>query len=593
MGNTKASRYNYYAGRGKIATVVKGPMILRNYFLKLTATIVFHEDKDIDNERRQKAHWFLCHVYHSIKSLIRKKDVSIDYDANGLIFIPVYSRLKDKVFGRQQPDIHLLKREGVLEFTPEDKAKKRSRYFSLPKDIWEKAQRIENDYTRKAWRSLTTGEFSKYTIYNIINGNPIKRANSHKYSRQGKDIKATTIVREGMDAISPCVFNPKYVGIWVNGLERVYRKKKEELQVALHTSLSEQEKEILETDLRSLERKYINERSSQRVILAQQPELVKGELSTKGDLLYRYFAAYVPQRSGRLSEIGGGLQNASRVFKFRAFKNVEAINYDLKASQAMILIQELEASRLDSSWLKTYINDPKGKETYAARIGVNTDTWKQCLYATIMGAVPHLPDTAVPNALMNYFKNDLGLSEAKASIKKRQALRKYQEVAGDLIRETRKWRDYLISEDCHYLTRSKPGYRIWKNAAGMLHKKYCLDRNNKLFLYETVKNHELNPEKHSLEPLTKRKTAEAKRSIAAFILQGQEACFIHELTKICVTNHIKVLRNEHDGVITDAEISPKLVDLAAQKSGLKHAELAKKPLASTQERKDAQNLIRR
>lgn len=594
MGKSKRRKFNFYAGSGTIAKSVKGPLVLRKYIWDLTQNITFNEVESINDEQRQKAHHFLCHVYNSTKALIRKKDEDIEYKDDGTIPIPIYCRRIDQVFGRRQLKIDVLKRHGLLDYTQPDKAKKRSRYYSLPKEIWTKAQKIEDDITRKAWNSLIKGDFKKYTTYNIINKAPIRKANNNTYSKNAEDIHATPLVREAMDSISPCVFNPKYVGIWVNGLERIYKEKKVTVDEALQTqNLSDDEKLDLKSELYSLEQKYKNERSSQRTILAQKP-IVSATTGTKGEILYEYSAAYIPQRSGRLSEIGGGLQNASRIFKHRAFIHVKtAKNYDLKASQAAILIQELDVCHLDSSWLRKYIGDDNAKQTYADELGINTDTWKKCLYSTIMGSVPHLPKTAVINALRDHFELDKGQSKSRAHISAKQALKVFKDVAGDLIRVCNKWRDYIISPESHYLYDTRKGYRCWFNACGMHHKRYCLDRNDRLLLMTTVKKHKANPQKYALTPLKTRKTAAAKRSLAAFILQGQEACFIHELTLECKKHNIKILRNEHDGVISDKKIPAKLVSLAAQKSGLQRAGLDRKRIASKSELEVARNLIRK
>jgi len=55
-----------------------------------------------------------------------------------------------------------------------------------------------------------------------------------------------------------------------------------------------------------------------------------------------------------------------------------------------------------------------------------------------------------------------------------------------------------------------------------------------------------------------------KRFLASFILQGQEACFIHHLTMLCKKINIPVYKNEHDGLIVGKKIPQKLVVVAAR-----------------------------
>ena len=132
--------------------------------------------------------------------------------------------------------------------------------------------------------------------------------------------------------------------------------------------------------------RYFNERSSQNAILNRYPTLAQ-TTTEKGKPLFEYKARYSIQTSGRISEIHGGFQNASKVFK-RAFLLYvpEIYNYDLKSAQATILNHELTLSRLKSPWLESYINNSQAKYRYANKVGIPVGLWKDCFYALIMGA---------------------------------------------------------------------------------------------------------------------------------------------------------------------------------------------------------------
>ena len=79
---------------------------------------------------------------------------------------------------------------------------------------------------------------------------------------------------------------------------------------------------------------------------------------------------------------------------------------------------------------------------------------------------------------------------------------------------------------------------------------------------------------------SKRTKAKCERRVTAFILQGQEACFIHCLTLICKDNSIPVYKNEYDGLVAGCEIPEKLVLEAGELSGLKNPKLELKEFAS-------------
>lgn len=574
-----------YAGKGTIPKTIKGPKELYDYLWSVTKDIEFDEDPVLNDEMRHKVHRFIAHVYNSMKSKLTKKDIENSKDDGHQfdLFVPIYSRLIEKVFGRDFKVLSL-RDYGLVNLIRAENLQHKSRYFSLPRKIWKDAWEIEDKSISDAWLALTAGEHSKFVPFNLMTGERIRTVNKNIFDPVGQSFKTPDLIKNSMKAISPCVFDPKYVGWLVDGVEKKYHKKEEEAQRLIDNGkMSEEESVKLEKDMFSLEKKFINERSSQRAILYQQPKLIE-TTSDKGDLLYAYNVAHKPQVSGRLTEIGGGLQNASRVFKYLAFKSNKAVfNYDLKSSQANILKQELKKCNIDGSWISEYMDDPEAKKTFSAIVGVDTETWKKCLYSTFMGANPGLPGSAIQRALIAYF-ND----EDKA----KKALSKYKDVARDLLSACIKWRDYIISPDSHYLYDSRRGgYRHWKNASGMKHKRYGLDRNDNIVLMESVEDHKKEPEKYEIKIL--KKTSVLKRKLAAFILQGQEACFIHQLTLLCKAHKIKVMKNEHDGIITNKPIPIELVTEASKLAGLEGAQLEDKALASEDDIIKASRLIRK
>ena len=122
----------------------------------------------------------------------------------------------------------------------------------------------------------------------------------------------------------------------------------------------------------------------------------------------------------------------------------------------------------------------------------------------------------------------------------------------------------------------------------MCHKKYGLDRKDIMKLMEKVDKKTKGPDEK--EP-KKFSISEAKRKLAAFILQGKEACFIHSLTLLCNLNSIKVMKNEHDGIITNKIIPKALVVSAAIRAKLPGAVLDQKDLAGEEDILKAGRLI--
>ncbi len=69
-----------------------------------------------------------------------------------------------------------------------------------------------------------------------------------------------------------------------------------------------------------------------------------------------------------------------------------------------------------------------------------------------------------------------------------------------------------------------------------------------------------------------------KAMVSAFVLQGQESCFIHNLTLTSIEYDFQVISNEHDGIVCLGSIPQAAIDKAAALSGLKGAILEEKAL---------------
>jgi len=293
--------------------------------------------------------------------------------------------------------------------------------------------------------------------------------------------------------------------------------------------------------------RWLNDHLCFQYVLSQSPKQVT-------DDLWLYPPAYRPTVTGRASHIHGGFQSCSKAMKSAAFKDVpELHNFDLEASQINGLIQLLEIAGLDSSWLTIYRDTPNNKTVYAERAGLSVTCWKKCLLAICMGGtVPkrlHNLDTR-ENSVIEFVRDECDGDIAEVIIKLQGFLR----VIAPLAAVLSEWHNWLI--DSYVPSTKKAGRGGWyvENRVGM--------KLNTTALFENY-------------PVWK-----VKSKLAAFLLQGQEAAFIHTLTLLGAKHGFKAIANEHDGLITIGNIPNEAVEEAARLSGLQNARLVEKPFAA-------------
>ena len=246
------------------------------------------------------------------------------------------------------------------------------------------------------------------------------------------------------------------------------------------------------------------------------------------------FASYQPEYrtgyTGRIAEVGGGAQSCSREMKAALFdSNPDLRNYDLKAAQAFILLQELEDAGLPHTWVKEYLDEPDSNKKRAGALRISKDAFKTCLYATIMGST-HAK-------LWSHKKSDLYrclLGECLGDkAKAKAATINVYDALEPLKNEVCVWHEWLMtSPTCRHVDASWASVRTLRNACGVHFK---------------------------LEGHPK---PELRRKAAAFILQGQEAAFIHTLTTLGATNGFEPVSNQHDGLLVRGTIP----DSAVQKA---------------------------
>lgn len=324
------------------------------------------------------------------------------------------------------------------------------------------------------------------------------------------------LIREAVSEIRGCLFR-------LRALERFVEKRKEDWKSS--------------GSMRAKSR-YINDLMCLQVLYQHNPVPVNEEMD-----LWSYDPSYSAQVSGRISHRGGGLQTCSREMKAVAYQSIENVfNYDLKASQVNGLLLQFKQFEIDSKWLEEYLENEAAKTKYAARVGVSEDTWKSCLYSTFMGA-----GGGEGGAVFKYLMEEVDDDLEEASYRLGLFLGEVKELRKGIKEWHKKLWEYARKKG----KKMPDGKRYWKNAAG---KSICLDD-----LYAD-------------------NGASCLRKFAAFVLQGQEAAFIHNLTVLSKEYGYRVVANEHDGLVTEGSIPNKAVEIAAKQSGLEQAKLEEKKL---------------
>ena len=587
-----------YAGSGYIIDNFRTSRRVYRHIWGLTADLPFTGEQEDKLTQRKNYHRLLSHIYAGMKQqAIMDKDLE---DKEG--FIPIYSRLIEKHFKRDLK-VKFLRENNIIEMIPHDTLWHKSREFRIHEEVYSKLLEIEARITVKRWKNLGKKKLPKpYETVNLVTGRKSVRPLRNKLVAEGSSLTITNIpklIKDSINALKACPFNPKYIEEWVEALNKKYLWEKQNFdEVMSYEPEDSPEYKKAKENLQVAKGRYVNDRTAQETITGQFPEIPKEipkipkfpkeipkfpkriptEDTKGGRKLQEYQAAYTIQTSGRITEIHGGFQTASQMFKQKFIRHVPDIyNYDLKNSQANILIKELKHCKIDSTWMKDYMKDPNRKEELAKQIGIPVDVWKQCFYSMIMGADITGSHGAVYLTLEDHFNGNIKKTTA--------AVNAFSKTVKNLTRSAGKWRNYLYQKEDDRYHYQHAGIKFWKNVCGMKFKDYGLRKNNNgsLELIDTEKG----------KSTTNTKViAKCKRRVAAFMLQGQEACFIHHLTILCNKNKIPVYKNEHDGIITGKKIPKKIITKAGNLSGLKNSNLIRKRLCSKRKVKEMKKFVK-
>ena len=481
---------------------------LQDHFLVTPAQYQFV--RDLTRGCDEDTFKLFCHVLVCSVFRLTSKDDDL--------FIPVAWETYHEEWPKA--DWRPLKERGLLEPTGYDRHRGRSRAFKVAAN-WILAGFLaagETDECTPQMMNLFTGRPSNRTRKNQINDD-----NNHREPE---------LVRCAMQTITK------------NGCPFDFEMVKDHI----HRSAADVEAMPETTAKLKARRRLENNKYCLQAVQRQKPQ-------PDGEGMFIYTPAYKVSSTGRIHQIGGALQSCTREMKDVAYAGVQNVrNYDLSASQVNALIQLFDEAGLDTGWLIAYRNTERNKEVYAARAGLQVETWKQCLLTLVMGG--HLPRKAKnfesrSNSVLKDLAEEAGGDLDRLNI----LLAGFTEVVMPLVEQLKKWHEWLLTVYLPVKKRNSPAGWFILNATGK--RKYLED------LTDWDKPHG-------------RDRWLAKSELAAFLLQGIEAAMIHNLTLLGSEYGFKPIANEHDGLVVTGEIPPEAVSEASRLSGFRHAKLDEK-----------------
>ncbi len=279
--------------------------------------------------------------------------------------------------------------------------------------------------------------------------------------------------------------------------------------------------------------------------------------------------------TGRLTEIGG-FQSAPRALKRRVWEPLEhshgLVNYDLKSSQPNALVQLFRAADADPAFLHRYIESDRTDlafEALGSRDAEIVDLYKTCVIALFMGA--QLPSPYAFRGLV-----PVEFANLQDDVERRRMQR-----TPDIARSI--WGVYGTAEH------GDPWDAVGQALAGFRDHVAAFDRERKVWLRYIAGPY---LEAHAtigragrvisnavggvlrLKGLSASKT---RRKLAAHLLQGLEAEFIHRLTLLGPEYEFVAVSNQHDGLVTQGVVPPEAVEQARAESEIEVADLVVKP----------------
>ena len=322
------------------------------------------------------------------------------------------------------------------------------------------------------------------------------------------------LVRGAIDAVGPAVFDAAAV-------ERHLARLDDEVGAARGGDAA-------------VRRRLENDERCYKALYEQNSEVLGGGL-------VEYRPAYAVQRTGRLGQKGGGLQSASRAMKAAAYGGLPDVrNYDLRSSQAHILVALMREAGIEPRWLARYGAAWDAKRRAAEVVGVSVDAWKASLYAVLMSAWVPTPNQLAfsrEGAVRRTIERDVGPDGLDV------AYRRFHGLIGGLVSELAAWHDHIVGPyvDAHGRFNPKTRSTYVENAVGMT---------------MAVRGPGAPASPHELRART-----------AAFFLQGREAALVHRIAAEAGAD-FRVYSHEHDGLVVEGRVPPSVVARAARGADL-------------------------
>ena len=479
---------------------------------------------------------------HLFSHILKGHELNLK-DSDG--WTPIASKLIEKKL--KGADWKMLDEIDLIEVSSYSKQQGLSREFRVRPDLFFKIQRM---------RPWTTTDILAAEYYNLCNGKSLnrKKPTQTKYYDANRNPIFVGYQKNAVKLIKPCKVNRKEV-------DQLLYKRKLEVDSGL---CSDKEELRYLHDLRCWE------------------GIVRRMIGQEGDFIV-YQSAWDSQDSCRITELDGGLQNASRELKDAMIKDTGYINLDLKGSQVYGAKTELERFGIDTSWFDRY--QVAGKQKLADDIGIKVDNWKGLLCSILMGGFPginkkgelmakNMDDLIKYKCVRKYVCPEVGIDvEWDAENNRYNYLVPHHdhpfmdvsrvfEIVGNVIKECRplidginQWHVKLFDAYVANTGNNKARFIATNKADGRLNvSQYVKKGKHKFYL-----------------------TAEGKRKLAAHILQGKEAAFIHYITAFSGED-FTVVSNQHDGLIIEGTIPMELIHNARSFSGLPYADLEEKSI---------------
>jgi len=457
--------------------------------------------------------------------------------------IPMYSKLLERNFHRGFKPAKLFKH--YMEWLPHSINNKKSREYKLNSDILINITDLYDGNSDCKYNLMTYTSSKLKPLNNLVS-----------YHEGTKRFNQPKLIIKSINNISEGLINTKQINKYADKI----RKK-------------------LKNNPKSKKLSFIIINYN----IAMSTFRVQGLKHVKGDL-YNYTPVHEVLKTGRLIERGGGFQNANRYFKYLLLMDTGYVNYDLKSSQAYVLQQFFDKFEIECEWLDNYLESKDIKTKIAKKLGITVELWKKFLYSIFFGST-----LGTNNRL--YYINGEEFEIHRASVcellKKdypntyKKIYEKIYKELRELLSASKKLRSKLLVSKDKTISYKSNGARYWKNASCKFLKEFCMV-DGELYNTETMKL------------ATKNESSKFKKQLAAFILQGTESSFIHNLTNLCSDNNIKVFHNEHDGLVMekpDEKVFKRLIRKASLLSGFRNPILVEKPLCSKKEIKKYEDLL--